>query len=99
MFAIETELVEQRREIDALEAKWLVLVAEYDASEVWRASGHLSAAAALRRLCRMDAWQAASRFTSASRGWLVATTGTQARTLAATDGGKRWSVRYRAPIP
>lgn len=60
MFAIETELVEKRREIDAREAKWLELVAEYDASEVWRASGHLSAAAALRRLCRMDAGQAAS---------------------------------------
>jgi hypothetical protein len=31
--------------MDGLEAEWLALLAEYDRSEEWQASGYLSAAA------------------------------------------------------
>jgi hypothetical protein len=60
VFGIEEQLVEMRRQIDALEARWLALVAEYDRSGAWQVSGHLSAAAGVRRLCRMDSGRAAS---------------------------------------
>ena len=59
MFGTEAELVALRRRIDALEGEWLALVAEYDRSGGWQASGYLSAAAALRTLCRMDVGVAA----------------------------------------
>jgi hypothetical protein len=59
MFGMEAELVSLRRRMDALEGEWLALVAEYDRSGEWQASGYLSAAAALRQLCRMDTGVAA----------------------------------------
>jgi hypothetical protein len=54
MFGMEAELVAMRRRMDAFEGEWLALVAEYDRSGEWQAAGYLSAAAALRHLCRMD---------------------------------------------
>jgi len=36
-------------------------------------------------------------FVSTSAGWLVASTDTRADILATTDGGKTWTVQYRAP--
>jgi hypothetical protein len=45
--------------MDALEGRWLALVAEYDRSGEWQASGYPSTAAALRQLCRMDTGVAA----------------------------------------
>jgi hypothetical protein len=59
MFDTEAELLEMRRRMEALEGQWLALVAEYDRSGEWQASGFVSAAAALRHLCRMDTGVAA----------------------------------------
>jgi hypothetical protein len=45
-------LARKRREIDALEAEWLEMVAEYDRSGAWRTDGYESAAAAVQAVCR-----------------------------------------------
>lgn len=37
-------------------------------------------------------------FTGSTVGWILATTGTQAHILATADGGRTWTVQYRAPI-
>jgi hypothetical protein len=55
MFASLKRVAEMRRELDAMEAAWLRLVAEYDRSEEWCAESYTSAAAALRHACRMNA--------------------------------------------
>ena len=47
------ELARLRSEIDAMEAEWLAKVGEYERSREWQADGYLSAAAALRKRCRM----------------------------------------------
>jgi hypothetical protein len=60
MFGMEAELVEMRRRMDALEGEWLALVADYDRSREWEASGYANAASALRQLCRMDSGVAAN---------------------------------------
>jgi hypothetical protein len=57
MFAIE-RITELRRQIDALEAQWLALVAEYDRSGEWYESGFLTAASAIGHGCRMNRGQA-----------------------------------------
>src|SRR5690348_2106340 len=59
MFGTEDRIVELRRRMDALEGEWLALVAEYDRSGEWQAE-YLSAAHALRDLCRMDRGTAAT---------------------------------------
>ena len=41
-FELAEGLVELRRRINADEARWLMLVAEFDRREVWRADGHVS---------------------------------------------------------
>ena len=46
-------LARDRRELDQLEAEWLAKVGEYERSREWQADGYLSAAAALRKRCRM----------------------------------------------
>jgi hypothetical protein len=55
MFVSTVSLGKKRKEVDALEAEWLVEVGEYDRSGDWAIDGYLSAAAALRVVCRMDA--------------------------------------------
>jgi photosystem II stability/assembly factor-like uncharacterized protein len=37
-------------------------------------------------------------FTGSSRGWVVDSTATEAHILATTDGGKAWTMQYRAPV-
>jgi hypothetical protein len=59
MFALE-DIAERRRELDALEAEWLALVAAYDRSGEWYESGFLTTAAAIGHACRMDRGHAAS---------------------------------------
>ncbi len=59
MFGMEAGLVAMRRRMEALEGEWLALVGEYDRSGEWQTSGYLSAAAALRQLCHLDAGVAA----------------------------------------
>ncbi len=54
MFATVESLAAKRRAVDALEAEWLVQVAEYDRSHDWTLDGSLSAAASIRAACRMD---------------------------------------------
>jgi hypothetical protein len=46
-------LARDRRELDQLEAEWLVRVGEYDRSREWQTDGYLTAAAAIRQKCRM----------------------------------------------
>jgi hypothetical protein len=46
-------LARDRRELDQLEAEWLVRVGEYDRSREWQTDGFLTAAAAIRQKCRM----------------------------------------------
>ena len=55
MFVTTVALGKQRREVDALEAQWLIGVGEYDRSGDWAIDGFLSAASALASTCRMDA--------------------------------------------
>jgi 5-methylcytosine-specific restriction protein A len=66
MFASEVEpvtlaqLVARRRELDALEAEWLGMVATYDRSGQAQVDGYLGAAAALRDACLLDSSTAAA---------------------------------------
>jgi hypothetical protein len=46
-------LARDRRELDQLEAEWLVRVGEYDRSHEWQTDGYLTCAAALREKCRL----------------------------------------------
>ena len=46
-------LARDRRELDQLEAEWLVRVGEYDRSHEWQTNGFLTCAAALREKCRL----------------------------------------------
>ena len=46
-------LARDRRELDQLEAEWLVRVGEYDRSHEWQTDGFLTCAAALREKCRL----------------------------------------------
>ena len=46
-------LARDRRELDQLEAEWLVRVGEYDRSREWQTDGYLTCAAALREKCRL----------------------------------------------
>src|SRR5579862_4208068 len=43
-----------RCEVDQLEAQWLAQVGAYDRSYAWQSDGHLSAAAAIAKLCKMN---------------------------------------------
>jgi hypothetical protein len=61
------ELVGTRRELDAMEARWLAMVAAYDRSEAWRSDGYLTAGAALRSACRLDPGVAAHHVAVARR--------------------------------
>jgi hypothetical protein len=54
MFASLERVAGMRRELDAMEAAWLRVVAEYDRSDDWRAEGYASAASAIRHVCRMN---------------------------------------------
>jgi 5-methylcytosine-specific restriction protein A len=60
VFGLAEALAELRRRMDALEGEWLALVAEFDRSGEWEAAGYLSAASALRQVCRMDTGRAAN---------------------------------------
>ena len=53
MFASLSTLTEERRDLDAREAKWLRDPFEYERSGQWRADGYLTCVAALRNACRM----------------------------------------------
>ena len=46
-------VVDARRVVDATDACWIRLLAEFDRRELWRADGARSAAAWLRRECRL----------------------------------------------
>jgi hypothetical protein len=54
MFASLQRVAEMRRQLDAMEAAWLRLVAEYDRSGDWRAEGYANTASAIRHACRMN---------------------------------------------
>ena len=54
MFATALSIDKRRRDADIAEAEWLADLADYDSSGDWAVDGYLSAAAALRTICRMD---------------------------------------------
>jgi hypothetical protein len=51
---VATAVVEGRATVDATTAHWIRLVGEFDRRTLWRADGAPSAAAWLRRECRMN---------------------------------------------
>jgi hypothetical protein len=65
MFALE-HLAELRRHIDAFEAEWPALVAEYDRSGEWH-SGFLTAAAAIGHACRINRGHASAHVSLARK--------------------------------
>lgn len=50
---VAVQVVEIRRLVDATDALWIRFLAEFDRRELWRADGARSAAAWLRRECRL----------------------------------------------
>ncbi|MBX6387910.1 MAG: DUF222 domain-containing protein [Frankia sp.] len=53
--ALATAIIEGRALVDATTARWILLLGEFDRRSLWLADGAVSAAAWLRRECRMNA--------------------------------------------
>ncbi|MDT3443048.1 MULTISPECIES: DUF222 domain-containing protein [unclassified Pseudofrankia] len=52
---LATAVIEGRATVDATTARWVLLVGEFDRRSLWLADGAVSAAAWLRRECRINA--------------------------------------------
>jgi Domain of unknown function (DUF222)/HNH endonuclease len=79
---LEEQIVELQARMRALDAEWLALIAEYDRSHDWQASGYASAANGVRHLCRMNTGHAAADVALARK------TAELAKTAAALAAGE-----------